>query len=76
MPIVTGDGSGPLPIPIRIVAGVLGVGLTIGGLVLVAVDFKESPRFFLRAITGVGSITVGAQLLRAAWKGGSPPWPD
>jgi hypothetical protein len=76
MRIVTGDGSGPLPIPVRIIAGVLGAGLAIGGLVLIAADFKESPRFFLRAITGVGGITVGAQLLRAAWKGWSPPWPD
>jgi hypothetical protein len=68
------DGSGPLSYPIRITAGVLGVYLAFGGLLLASAAL--SMRFWSAILEGVAGLFLGFLFVRAAWTGWSPAWPD
>jgi uncharacterized membrane protein HdeD (DUF308 family) len=70
------DGSGPISMPVRILAAVLGAFLGIGGVLLFVTGLSEFPRLWLAALEGVVTVLLGGAFLFAAKTGRSPAWPD
>ena len=70
------DGSGPITLPVRIIAGVLGLFLAIGGVLLFATGISEFRRLWFAALQGIVTVFLGAAFLMAAKTGRSPAWPD
>jgi hypothetical protein len=68
------NGSGPIRMPIRIIAGVLGVYLGTGGLLLAFGGL--SVHWWQAALAALTSLWLAYLLLRAAVTGSSPAWPD
>jgi len=70
------DGSGPLSIPVRVAAAVLGTYLLVGGVLLSLTGATHLPGLWVAALEGVGTVFLGAVFVRAAKTGRSPAWPD
>jgi len=70
------DGSGPLSIPIRIAAAVLGAYLLAGGLGLAGAGVTHLPRLWILLLEGVRTVFLGASFVVAAKTGTSPAGPD
>jgi len=71
-----GDGSGPLRLPIRVVAGALGFGFIIGGAALTVLFALHINKYWMVSLSGVAMAGLGVTFLRAAWTGRSPSWDD
>ncbi len=70
------DGSGPLSIPARVAAAVLGAYLLVGGVLLSLTGATHLPRLWVGTLEGVGTVFLGAVFVAAAKTGRSPAWPD
>ena len=70
------DGSGSISVPVRIIAGALGLFLGIGGVLLFATGVSEFRRLWFAALQGMVMVFLGARFLIAARTGRSPAWSD
>lgn len=70
------DGSGPLTMPVRAVAAVLGLFFVVGGVLIFATGVSELPGLWIPVLEGVVGVLLGGLFLVAAKTGRSPAWPD
>jgi hypothetical protein len=70
------DGSGPIGLPARVAAGVLGGSLLVGGAAFLVAGVLMLPRGVLVVFAGVAACVFGLVFARACWTGMSPRWPD
>ena len=68
------DGSGPIKMPVRVAAAVLGLYLGAGGILLAVGAFAT--HLWLAALDAIVGLFLGFLLVRAAITGWSPSWPD
>ncbi len=70
------DGSGPIGLLARVVAGVLGGSLLVGGAVFIVAGALALPNGIIVILGGVAGCVIGLVFAQASWTGRSPPWPD
>jgi cadmium resistance protein CadD (predicted permease) len=70
------NGSGPISMPVRVLAAILGTYLGVGGALLFATGLSSFPHLWLAALQGLVTVVLGATFLFAAKTGQSPAWPD